>query len=56
MLKMSRSPSKAQEMHDELKTELIDVFSKWDAKEGDLSAVEGILAKLKYTTNLIQGH
>ena len=48
--------AKASQLHASLQEELNAVLLQWESKEGDLSAVEGILAKLKYTTNLIQGH
>ena len=48
--------AKANQIHVALNDELTTVLSLWEAGDGDLSTVEGILAKLKYTTNLIQGH
>jgi len=46
----------ASRLHAELTDNLNAVLSKWESGDGDLSAVEGILAKIKYTTNLTQGH
>ena len=47
---------KANDLHVQINDHLLAVLTAWESNEGDLSEVEGILAKLKYTTNLIEGH
>ena len=46
----------AVKLHDQLNKTLATVMSTWEDGRSDSSTVEGILAKLKYTTNLIKGH
>ena len=46
----------ATEIHRNLMLQMEGIFEAWDADDGELTDVEGILAKLKYTTNLIKGH
>lgn len=42
----------AEALRAELAADLDDVFTRWEAGEGDLSRVEGLLARLRYLDNL----